>query len=256
MYVRETHPKDEINLVAAALLNTENLFSTFQLTSASGDPGLVSFTSPGDLDDLVDATTQEGAPLAPVPEGALVLPENVACVGPFWLEDWSEFDKVESFTFDKYSAAIDAAQNELRGQLYAITKKLELPPRVRDPARDLHRILGAKARKRSGSSPPSSRSPPRRPGWRCHSTIRGSGARRTRTESRRHPRRGGVAHGFGPSAAIERRHLAGDSRYEDYPYAASVGMPDPAQLEQVFDNRYSHGVDSAEPLEHVVALQR
>ena len=27
-------------------------------------------------------------------------------------------------------------------------------------------------------------------------------------------------------------------RYEDYPYAASVGRPDPARLEQVFDDRY------------------
>jgi len=27
-------------------------------------------------------------------------------------------------------------------------------------------------------------------------------------------------------------------RYEDYPYAASVGVPDPARMDQVFDDRY------------------
>jgi len=239
VYVRETHPKDDINLVAAALLNTENLFSTFQLTSASGDPGLVSFTSPGDLDDLVYATTQEAAPLAPVPEGALILPENVACVGPFWLEDWSEFDKVESFTFDKYSAAIDAAQNELRGQLYAITKKLELPPRVRDPARDLHRILARESEEAK----------------REFSTLKPLASKATwMAMPLDYPRFWRKADEDGIRVVIrdeeEWRMALGRAlqsngvilpvipRYEDYPYAASVGMPDLAQLEQVFDDRY------------------
>ena len=27
-------------------------------------------------------------------------------------------------------------------------------------------------------------------------------------------------------------------RYEDYPYAASVGVPDPARMDRVFDDRY------------------
>jgi hypothetical protein len=141
VYVREGNPDELVALVSAALRNVENLFSTFQLTSSSTHPDFSTVTSPQDLDDLVYTATQEASPLVSLPTGALVLPENVACVGPFWMEDWSAFDKVEAFVFDKYSAAVELAQNKLKGQLYAIAKETDYSSKIRDPARDLYRIL-------------------------------------------------------------------------------------------------------------------
>ncbi|MCA1601970.1 MAG: helicase [Acidobacteria bacterium] len=240
VYVHEGNPDELVALVSAALQNAENLFSTFQLTSSSTDPDFATVTSPQDLDDLVYAATQEASPLVSRPSGALVLPENVACVGPFWMEDWSACDKVEAFVFDKYSAAVELAQNELKGQLYTIAKETDYPSKIRDPARDLYRIL---AREQEEAK-------------REFATLKPLASKATwlavPLDYPRFWRKANPADGLrmvireeedwrlalGRALQSTGTILPVIPRYEDYPYAASVGMPDPARLEQVFDDRY------------------
>jgi len=124
IYLRESPPKELGGLVANTLANVVALFSAFQLDNLLSNPDQMTFSVPKDADELAYAISQELSPLLPDPVGPLAIPNNISCVGPFWLEDWSEFDKVERFTFDKYSVTIDRAQQELKGQLYALNKNL------------------------------------------------------------------------------------------------------------------------------------
>lgn len=172
--------------------------------------------------------------------GALALPDNVACVGPFWMEDWSALEKVEAFVFDKYSAALDLSQSELKGQLYAIAKETDYPSKIRDPARDHYRILAREQeeakREFATLKPLASKATwlavpldyPRF--WRKANPEDGLRVVIREEEDWR------LA--LGRSLQSTGTIVPVIPRYEDYPYAACLGTPDPARLEQVFDDRY------------------
>ena len=238
LFLREGD-SEAARLVGAASQNVEALFSTFNLKAAASDAGLVTFSSPADLDEFVYTATLEAAPLVPNPEGALGLPDNLTCVGPFWLEDWSAHGKVESFTFDQYSASVAEAQESLRGQLYAITKDFNYPSRLRDCVRDLYRILtreGAEAKREFSTLKPLAS----KAAWlalpldypRFWRKVDNNGMRVELHEEEAWC--GALARTLQATGVT----LPVIPRYEDFPYAACVGVPDPAGLELVFDDRY------------------
>lgn len=240
IYLRENPPKELAGLAANAVKNVMELFSAFQLDNHFSDPGQMTLSSPKDTDALAYAISQELSPLVPDPVGPLAIPDNISCVGPFWLEDWSDFDKVEKFTFDKFSIVVDRAQQELKGQLYALNKNLQFPPQLRQPARELYRILARESeeakREFSTVKPLASKATvlafpldyPRF--WR--KADPGDGLRVVVQEGEAWRSTLGKALQSGAEV------LPVIPRYEDFPYAASVGTVDPARLEQVFDDRY------------------
>lgn len=240
IYLRENPPKELAGLVANTLDNVVALFSAFQLDNLFSDPDQMTLSSPKDADELAYAVSQELSPLVPDPVGPLAIPDNIACVGPFWLEDWSTFNKVERFTFDKYSVTVDRAQQELKAQLYALNRKLLYPPQLRQPARELYRILAREAdeakREFSTVKPLASKA-----------TVLAFPLDYPRFWRKADPEDGlrvVVQEGEAWKNTLGKALQSGGDilpvipRYEDFPYAVSVGTVDPARLEQVFDDRY------------------
>ncbi|MCW5595870.1 MAG: hypothetical protein KIT42_08360 [Rhodocyclaceae bacterium] len=240
VYLRESPPKELAGLVAKTIENVSALFSAFQLDNLFSDPNQLTLSIPKDADELAYRVSQELSPLIPEPVGPLAIPDNISCVGPFWLEDWSEFDKVERFTFDKYSEFIDKAQQELKGQLYSLNKNLQYPPQLRQPARELYRILARESeeakREFSTVKPLASKATilafpldyPRF--WRKSNPEDGMRVVVQEGDEWRNT--------LGKSLQSSGEILPVIPHYEDFPYAASVGTVDPARLEQVFDDRY------------------
>ena len=240
VYLRENPPKALAGLVSNTLSNVEALFSAFQLDSLCSDPNQLTLSAPGDADNLAYQVSQELTPLIPDPVGPLAIPDNISCVGPFWLEDWSASDKMERFTFDKYSVAVDRAEQELKAQLWALNKDLQYPPQLRFPARELYRILARESeeakREFSTVKPLTSKATtlafpldyPRF--WRKADPEDGT--------------RSVVQDGEAWKNALGRALQSGGEilpvipHYADFPYAVSVGTVDPVRLEQVFDDRY------------------
>lgn len=240
VYLRE-NPSNPLNgLVKNAMTNVQNLFSAFQLDNLFSDPEQATLSSPKDADDLHYSISQELSPLIPEPVGALDIPENISCVGPFWLEDWSDSDKLERFTFDKYSIAIERAQQELGSQLYSLSKNLDYPPQIRVPARELYRILARETEEAK----------------REFSTVKPLASKATvlafpldyprfwRKAAPENGMRTVIREGEAWRNALGRALQSGGEilpvipHYEDFPYAASVGTVDPVRMEQVFDDRY------------------
>jgi hypothetical protein len=227
--------------VQAALQHIVDLFSTYTLTGEEIPTGYRTFTAPRELENLAYAITRAGAALAVMPaEENSDIPENSYCLGPFWLEDWSDIKKRESFVFDKFSEAIDKSDQVLKGQLSYIRQHPDLPPKLKDAARDLYRIL---ARNKDEVK-------------REFATLKALNSRATwltlpldyprfwRKASLKDGRpivireggqwRDGLARAFQAATNI----VPVLPHYEEYPFAASIGTPDPMRLYQVFDDRY------------------
>lgn len=139
VFMLRTTNKDRIRVVSNAMRNVLDLFGTYDLFGSDKDGSHRSFTDWRDLDEFVMRVARSGGPLLVNPDAQLALPDTTYCAGPFWAENWSSLDKREAFVFDKYAQAIDEAERHLKGQLVAIYKDEDIPPKLRDPARDLDR---------------------------------------------------------------------------------------------------------------------
>ncbi len=241
VYLKSGHDDKHSGLVAAALRNVLALFSTFTLKTLQRDPATVSFSHPPDLDAWAYAVSQERSALLP-PVGevpALWLPDTLSCFGPFWLEDWGQAAKSEVFTFDRYTQAVEALNKELFGQLGVLMRDIDYPPQLRGPARDLYRILSRKAEEAREFSTFKALSSQATwlvlplnytSFWRKASAEDGAQTVITQEE----PWLAGLSGCLAQAGEI----LPAIPRYEEFPYAAAVGVADPVRRKQVFDDRY------------------
>lgn len=239
VFLREKHPEKLQGLISNASANVEALFGSFKLVGLAAGPDHFSVATPRDMDAFVYAVTQEASPLALAPDGALNLPETVSCVGPFWMEDWGALQKTESFVFDRYTDAIDLAQRELCGQLFAITKGA-FPPQLRRPANDLFRIL-TREKEQAMREFSTLKALASKAAWLAVPLDYPSFWRKADPESglRRGIReeadwRDALARALQSTADV----LPVVPRYEEFPYAVALGVEDPARLRYVFDDRY------------------
>ncbi len=240
VFTLRTASKDLGALVAAAVQNVIDLFSTYTIQGEAPPEGYRSFTDPTELDNFSYAVAQQNAALAPEVSDDSRIPQTSYCVGPFWLEDWSPLQKRESLIFDRYSDAVDEAEKALKGQLAAIQHRHELPPKLRDSARDLYRIL---AREKEDAK-------------REFATLKALNSKATwltlpldyprfwRKASEKDGTRVVIREADDWHNALARAMQTISNivpvlpRFEDYPFAASIGTPDPVRLYQVFDDRY------------------
>jgi hypothetical protein len=238
--VQRTTDRDTIGLISNAIRNVLELFGTYDLFGDDKEGVHRSFTGWRDLDEFVVRIARSGGPLLINPDEKLSIPDTTFCPGPFWAEDWSALQKRESFVFDKYAEAIDEAERKLKGQLVAIYKEQSLPPKLRDAARDLYRIV---AREQEDTKlefetlkAMSSRATwlalpidfPRF--WKAASPEDGK-----RTQITHAPEwRNALARTLMPASNV----VPVVANYHDFPFAASIGTPDPLRLYQIFDDRY------------------
>jgi hypothetical protein len=234
-------PRELRGLVTNAQRNVRELFSKFSLDGRSGTLGARSVVRIEDVAAFQVPASSDGAPLLPEPHSdpAVLLPPNLYCVGPYWLESWAEMETAERNNFEGWLSAIDTAAEDLFGELKAMHQEPRLPFKLKNAAEELYRILSREKEEatREFSTVKDIESPniwvsvpvdyPRF--WKPR-------------EDGRMPTLGGEDEAWrdclGRCLGAHRDALPVIPRYEDYPYAACVGNPDPARLAMVFDDRY------------------
>ncbi len=224
-------------LVSNAHKQAYHLFSKFSLDATSQQSTLRSFARPGDIENFSVRASGDNAPLLldPKEDPDCVLPENLYCVGPFWLEHWKTLDKQERFSVEGW---LESKVQELLSELRQIYSNHEMPSKLRVSAEELHRTL---AREKDEVS-------------REFSTVKALRSSSTwlvvPVDYTRFWKPGPDGRlppleyeeewcdSLGRCLSSTRDVLPVIPRYADTPYAAIVGEQDPARLDLVFDDRY------------------
>jgi hypothetical protein len=167
-----------------------------------------------------------------------LLPDNLYCVGPFWLESWEHLDKQEHFSVEGWLTDTDSQVRQLFGVLGHIKEERRLPAKLRQPAADLYRMLAREKEEatREFTTAKALHSPTtwlavpvdyprfwqpgpdgRLPSLDDHEAWRNALAR---------------------CLSVTRDILPVIPHYEDIPFALVVGLRDPSRLRLIFDDRY------------------
>lgn len=240
----ELHISDngsDAGLVASARANVEALFSRFKLkaTAQLGSP-VASFVRPERALEFMERTS---GPLQPLlaPRDRPSLPPNTYFAGTTVLERWGEFSKREQFMFEGWAFENDKAALGLKHQLFAIDRKPSLPSKLRRPAKSLA-VLLEREQEESGKAFTTSKELRSPNLWVALPAMYPQFVRKDASELQRLERwvrepeswnralaaELGVGDGIMPAIPL----------YEEFPWAASVGLADPLGLEVVFDDRY------------------
>ena len=119
------------------------VFKEYRL-EGKADPGVAigfrSWTDAASRQAFVSAVTAPGTALLPGIQEDSVLPEICHCIGPVWLEDWSELRNKEHFRFEGATSG-DTMETELRSQLWAIAESGSVGLQLQRAARDLFHVL-------------------------------------------------------------------------------------------------------------------
>ncbi len=176
--------------------------------------------------------------LDPTADPESVLPENLYCVGPFWLEHWQDLEKQERFSIEGWLTDVGSQVQKLFGQLWRIHSDRVLPSKLRASAEELYRMLAREKEEatREFSTVKALKSPST---WLvvpvdyARFWKPGPDGRPPSLEDEEAWR-----DSLGRCLSVTRNVLPVIPRYADIPYAAIVGEQDPARLDLVFDDRY------------------
>ncbi|MFZ4702607.1 MAG: helicase-related protein, partial [Candidatus Methylumidiphilus sp.] len=107
--------KEHCGLIVNAKSNVERLFSKFSLDVTDRQGGLRSVARIADVQRFSNLASADNAPLLLDPQETpeLLLPEDVYCVGPFWLEHLEKLDKQERFSIEGWLTNMDSQSNKL-----------------------------------------------------------------------------------------------------------------------------------------------
>lgn len=228
-------------LLSAAISDVKALFGDYHIRGVAKGHAFASFTDRTRLAGFIRNLAAQPSLLVP-PGPKTRIPENIHCVGPFWLEDWSHYTKQEDFTFSRFSTPVKDRRALALKRLAAISHGIgtSLPQPIRQSAKDVHSLIS----RREGpvdlesstlkqlsvvetwlafpagyplflqspeSSPDVSVDSPEGERWKM------------------------ALSGAFPSARVLAPVLP---FYEGFPFVVSVGVKDPARLANVFDDRY------------------
>ncbi|KKD39659.1 helicase C-terminal domain-containing protein [Limnoraphis robusta] len=120
----------------------EDLFKDFRLSGRTTKKDRVSYANYPTLEALVKTISRPSSPLLPkVNDPTLQIPDYLTCLGAFWWEDWGDRQIQEKYSFSESQAKIREARKQLMGILHQIGECQKIPRKLRDPARDIHKIL-------------------------------------------------------------------------------------------------------------------
>ncbi|HLO87235.1 MAG TPA: helicase-related protein [Nostocaceae cyanobacterium] len=144
VFVFDRQASENKGLVQKAAQLTQKIFAQFTLTGNSGDINTKSYVNYSTLEALIKAVSRSSSRLLPSLENAdLVIPDYLTCIGPFWIEDWSDRHTEEKFSFEGWRRYIQEHSRELLGLLRVIyqDEKDKFPPKLKRPARELYKLL-------------------------------------------------------------------------------------------------------------------
>lgn len=140
VFLRGRPERERAAIVAAAQKNTREIFPAVDVLGRTATLHRRSISQ----EDTVRALAQQiYAATTPLlrPDAPPRLPPQVTCIGPLWLEDWSDLRTEESFIFEIWDHRVRDAYRHLLGQLNVIKDDRSLPSAIRWPARTLHKLL-------------------------------------------------------------------------------------------------------------------
>ena len=227
-------------LIVNAQRNTQHLFSKFSLDATARSKDFKSVVRLDDIQNFSRRASADNAPLliSPNDDPDCLLPDNIYCTGPFWLEHWERFEKQERFNVEGWSTNVGHQSEKLFGELGNIYRDETLPFKLRHSAEELFRILARKKEEatREFSTVKILQSPsvwlvvpldyPRF--WK-----KDANGRLPLLDDEIAWR-----DSLGACIATTAEILPVIPRYADIPYVAVIGEQDPARLELIFDDRY------------------
>ncbi len=230
---------DQRGLVVDTQKLVQHLFSKFSLDATAKSSNFKSVVQIEYIQQFSKRASADNAPLliSPKDDPNSLIPNNLYCIGPFWLEHWKDMDKQERFNVEGWLADVGQQIPKMLGQLKFISDDNRLPYKLRRPAEELYKIL---ARKKEELT-------------REFSTVKSLKSSSTwiavpldyarfwkKDDSGQMPSLGDESawrDSLGACLA-SREVLPVIPRYADFPYVAIVGEQDPSRLNLVFDDRY------------------
>lgn len=140
VYLCDDHPADTKQIVAKAERLVQQVFADFNLKGQANDTQTKSFATYAILEAFIKSVTRSSSSLLPVLDEALIIPDFLSCVGPFWMEDWSNRQTEERFRFEGWRNEVQHLSRTLLGLLHNIADG-RFPPKLRRPAKELHKLL-------------------------------------------------------------------------------------------------------------------
>lgn len=142
IFVWDEQPEAAKALVKKAEQLTGKIFAGFNLTGQSTSTNAKSYANYRTLEALVKAVSRSSSCLLPSIESeALSIPDCLTCIGPLWMEDWGERKIQERFSFEGWRGDIQEGIYHLLGLLRQIYEDNRFPPKLKRPAKELHKIL-------------------------------------------------------------------------------------------------------------------
>jgi len=238
--IRDKQKTDEKGVLATVSDAIINIFSKYKLGAWSKKSDVISFISAQPLREFASYAANTNMPLllSPKQNPKAVLPDNIYCGGPFWLESWKDYDIQEQFMFEWFAKNVGTQYESLMKQLYAISEDKQYPYKLRNAASDLHKIFHT-------NNPNSNRE---------YSTIKAIKSQNTwvaipinyqrfwrADEEGRYPAIDGEAWRDALAGCITNKSnesIPVIPRYAENPYVAFVGLKDPLRFKMLFDDRY------------------
>ncbi|BAZ51033.1 helicase domain-containing protein [Nostoc sp. NIES-4103] len=143
VFVRDAHSKDAKAIVIKTQQLTEQIFKHFKLTGQASDRNAKSYVNYQTLEALVKNVSRISSRLLPSEDDLLHIPDSLACIGPYWIEDWCDRQTEEKFSFEGWRSDIQQNSSNLLGLLKCIfeDKDKKFPPKLKRPAKEIYRLL-------------------------------------------------------------------------------------------------------------------
>ncbi|MBD2439089.1 helicase-related protein [Nostoc sp. FACHB-110] len=144
VFISDSHPQDAKAIVKKAEQLSTSIFKHFDLKGQSSEKNAKSYANYQTLQALVKSASRPQSSLLPsLDNDALEIPDSLTCIGPFWIEDWSDRKTEEIFSFEAWKADIKQNSSRLLGSLKEIadSKKFKFPSKLKRPANELYKLL-------------------------------------------------------------------------------------------------------------------
>lgn len=143
VFIYDNHSDDRKGTVKKTQQLIQEIFANFKLTGRAPDRNTISYIEYHTLEAFVQVVSKNSSQLLPSLENTdLIIPENLTCIGDFWIEDWGKRKIEEKFNFEGWRKNTGKKIDELLSKLWVIcNEKSEFPPKLKRPARELYIIL-------------------------------------------------------------------------------------------------------------------
>jgi hypothetical protein len=143
VFIYDDHSDDHKGTVKKTQQLIQEIFANFKLEGRAPDRNTRSYIEYHTLEAFVQVVSKNSSQLLPSLENTdLIIPENLTCIGTFWIEDWGKRKIGETFTFEGWRKNTGRKIDELLSKLWVIcNEKSDFPPKLKRPARELYIIL-------------------------------------------------------------------------------------------------------------------